>query len=596
MKRAVQIRRMPVELANKIAAGEVVQRPASAAKELLENAIDAGASEISLSVKAAGSSLVQVSDNGAGMGPEDAVQCFERHATSKITSAEDLENIQTLGFRGEALASIAAIAQVSLRTKRTEDEQGIFVRIEAGQVLENSPCAAAVGTTIAVRNLFFNVPARRSFLKAPSTEFRHISNIFVSQALANPWITFRLVHNRHEVYRLSGSHAEEFSDALRERVRAILGTEVSQHLVLVNESMSYISAAGFLAHPEHAKKSRRDQYLFVNDRPIKSPSLNHAIRSAYDTLLPEGRHPAYVLFLNLSPKHVDVNVHPAKTEVRFDDDRGVYNFVQAISRRALGIADLIPQYPSGASSLSFQRGANDTSTSWQPPPRADELPPVQGEQSTIVYDIDRSRAPSGATLDMEGFLWQLQDHYILTQLHNGILIVDQRAAHQRILFERALADLQAGVGLSQQLLFPQLICLNQGDCELLRELSPLAMALGFDYSISENRTVTVRGVPSDLQAGAEKKILQSVLDEYKANSELTHLSVQENMARSIAVRGAISPGVKLNEEEMRTMIDRLFQCEDPYRTPNGKPTLIRLTCDELKQRFNRRVVDHEEPD
>ncbi|MXZ05844.1 MAG: DNA mismatch repair endonuclease MutL, partial [Rhodothermaceae bacterium] len=313
MKRAVQIRQMPIELANKIAAGEVVQRPASAAKELLENAIDAGASEISLSVKAAGSSLVQVTDNGAGMGPEDAVQCFERHATSKITSAEDLENIQTLGFRGEALASIAAIAQVSLRTKRAEDEQGVCVRIEGGQVLEDSPCAAAVGTTIAVRNLFFNVPARRSFLKAPSTEFRHLSNAFVAHALANPWITFKLVHNQHEVYRLPGSRAEEFSDALRERVRAVLGTEVSQHLVLINESMSYISAVGFLAHPEHAKKSRKDQYLFVNDRPIKSPSLNHAIRSAYDTLLPEGRHPAYVLFLNLSPKHVDVNVHPAKT-------------------------------------------------------------------------------------------------------------------------------------------------------------------------------------------------------------------------------------------------------------------------------------------
>ncbi|MYH07333.1 MAG: DNA mismatch repair endonuclease MutL [Rhodothermaceae bacterium] len=586
MKRAVQIRQMPIELANKIAAGEVVQRPASAAKELLENAIDAGASEISLSVKAAGSSLVQVTDNGAGMGPEDAVQCFERHATSKITSAEDLENIQTLGFRGEALASIAAIAQVSLRTKRAEDEQGVCVRIEGGQVLEDSPCAAAVGTTIAVRNLFFNVPARRSFLKAPSTEFRHLSNAFVAHALANPWITFKLVHNQHEVYRLPGSRAEEFSDALRERVRA----------VLINESMSYISAVGFLAHPEHAKKSRKDQYLFVNDRPIKSPSLNHAIRSAYDTLLPEGRHPAYVLFLNLSPKHVDVNVHPAKTEVRFDDDRGVYNFVQSISRRALGIADLIPQYPSGASSLSFQRGANESSTSWKPPPRADELPPVQGEQATIVYDIDRSRTPSGATLDVEGFLWQLQDHYILTQLHNGILVVDQQAAHQRILFERALADIQAGIGLSQQLLFPQLICLNQGDCELLRELSPLAMALGFDYSISENRTVTVRGVPSDLQAGAEKRILQSVLDEYKANSELKHLSIQENMARSIAVRGAIYPGVKLNEEEMRTMIDRLFQCEDPYRTPSGNPTLIRLTYDELKQRFNRRAVDHEEPD
>ena len=598
MEQAAQIRRMPIELANKIAAGEVVQRPASAVKELLENAIDAGATDISVLIKASGSNLIQVRDSGIGMSSQDAVQCFERHATSKIAQAEDLENIRTLGFRGEALASIAAIAQVSLKTKRQEDTEGTHVRIEGGEVVETSPCATAVGTTIDVRNLFFNVPARRSFLKAPTTEFRHIAEAFVTCALANPWTAFRLEHEKQEVYRLIGSRAENFLDALRERLRVILGSNVARHLVQVDEGTSYISASGFLAHPEHARKSRKNQYLFVNGRPIKSPSLNHAVRSAYDVILPEGQKPAYALFLNVDPRNVDVNVHPSKIEVRFDDDRGVYNFVQAICRRALGVAELIPQHLGTVSSLSFQQERSDSPSSWSPPARADELPTLHGHQTSIVYEVEPSRLPSGADPKPSGFLWQLQDSYILTQLSNGILVVDQYAAHQRILFENALEDLRSGAGLSQQLLFHHLICLTEQDCQLLRELDPLAKALGFDYSISENRTVTVRGVPSHIRVGAEKELLQSILDGYKESSEteLAPLPAEEKMARSLATRGAIQPGVKLSDEEMRTLIDRLFECKEPYRTPGGKPTLIRVTLEELGRRFDQRMTDQGESD
>ncbi len=598
MEQVAQIRRMPIELANKIAAGEVVQRPASAVKELLENAVDAGASDISVWIKAAGSNLIQVRDNGAGMSSQDAARCFERHATSKITRAEDLEDIRTLGFRGEALASIAAIAQVSLKTRRKGDSEGTHLRIEGGAPIETSPCATAAGTTIDVRNLFFNVPARRSFLKAPTTEFRHISEVFVTCTLANPWTSFKLEHEKQEVYRLAGSHAENFLDALRERLRAILGTNVARHLVQINEGSSYISVAGFLTHPEHARKSRKNQYLFVNGRPIRSPSLNHAIRSAYDTILPDGQKPAYALFLSVAPQNVDVNVHPSKVEVRFDDDRGVYNFVQAICRRALGVAELIPQHPGTASSLSFQQERSGSSESWTPPPRADELPPVHGEQTSIIYEVEPSRLPSGADPKPSGFLWQLQERYILTQLSNGILAVDQNAAHQRILFERALEDLRSGAGLSQQLLFHQLICLTEQDCQLLRELDPLAKALGFDYSISENRTVTVRGVPAHIRTGAEKELLQSILDGYKESSqtELAPLPAEEKMARSLAARGAIQPGVTLSDEEMRTLIDRLFECKEPYRTPSGKPTLIRVTLEELNRRFDQRMTDDGERD
>lgn len=599
MEQAPIIKQMPIELANKIAAGEVVQRPASAVKELLENAIDAAASEISVLIKSSGSSLIQVRDNGTGMSPKDAVQCFYRHATSKIVKSEDLEHIQTLGFRGEALASIAAIAQVSLKTKLQEDLQGTQVRIEGGQIIETSPCAAATGTTIDVRNLFFNVPARRSFLKAPSTEFRHISDVFIAQALAHPWTTFKLEHDDQDIYHLLSSKAENFLDALRERIRSILGSELAQYIVQVDESTSYISARGFLAHPEHARKSRKNQHLFVNGRPIRSPSLNHAIRSAYELILPEDRQPVYALFLTLNPEHVDVNVHPSKTEVRFDDDRGVYNFLQSVCKKTLGISELIPQHPGGVSSLSFQQERGVVHDSWKPPPRAEELPPVHGQQTAIVYELEPSRLPDGADPKPTGFLWQLKQSYILTQLNNGILVVDQHSAHQRILYEHALEDLQSGEGLSQQLLFPELLCLTEQDCDLLRELYPLAIALGFDYSISENRTVSIRGLPAHIRTGVEKEFLKSVLESYKQNLEsfaTSPLTVEENMARSIATHGALRKGVELTEQEMRTLIDNLFQCQDPYRTPGGNPTITTITFDELKRRFSQPLADYEQLD
>jgi len=596
MAKEGHIRRMPIELANKIAAGEVVQRPASAVKELLENAIDAKATEIEVKIKSSGSSLIHVSDNGTGMNSTDALQCFERHATSKITSSEDLENIRTLGFRGEALASIAAIAQVSLKTKRKDDTEGTFVRIEGGEVVESSPCATTQGTIVDVRNIFFNVPARRSFLKAPSTEFRHISDVFVSCALANPWTGFKLEHDSKDIFRLIGSRADHYHHALRERIRSILGSEIAQHMVPVDESSSYLSVLGFLSHPEHARKSRKDQHLFVNYRPVKSPSLSHAIRTAFDPVLPEGFHPVFTLFLTIDPHHVDVNVHPSKMEVRFDDDRGVYNFLQSICKRALGVANLIPEHPGDISSLSFQPSSRGNS--WTPPPRADELKPAHDQQSSIVYEVEPSRLPVGADPEPTGLLWPLQGGYILTQLSHGIMVVDQSAAHQRILYERTLDDVRNGTGMSQQLLFHQLVCFTEEDCRLLNELNPMASSLGFDYSISENLIVTIRGVPSHIRTGAEKDFLQLVLQGYKDNDavEGSSSTKEEKLARSVAKHGAMHSSRKLDDDEMRTMIDRLFECKQPYQTPEGKPTLIRMTHDEIKRQFDQRITGHAEPD
>ncbi len=579
------IRRMPLTLANKIAAGEVVQRPASAVKELIENAVDAGASDIALVLKGAGSSLIQVRDNGSGMSPEDAVLCFSRHATSKIVRAEDLEDIRTLGFRGEALASIAAIAQVTLRTRRPTDEQGTCVRIDGGLLAGNEPCAAPPGTSIDVRNLFYNVPARRNFLKRPTTEFRHVSDTFQAQAMANPWIAFSLESDGQKMFHLSRARSEEFSDALRERISALMGTEQARQLVPVQESTSYLSVTGFLGRPEHARKTRKTQFLFVNGRPVRSASIRHALVSAYDALLEERRYPALVVFITADSRHVDVNVHPAKAEVRFDDDRGVYNLLHSIARRALGVADLVPQYSRSTREASVQR--QTWASQFWAPPRESGLHTTQfeGTQTSIVYAPDRSSAPQNAKLEEMPLLWQLHDRFILTRLRSGLMILDQQAAHERILYERALESLQSGLGLSQQLLFPQYITLNRPDYELLQAIQLHVTALGFSIELAPGCRVGISGVPSDVRTGAEKDLLRELLEQYKSNEEDEQLDSRENIARSIARCGAIRLGARLGTEEMRTMIDRLFQCKQPYRSFGGNPTLIQVTLEELTARF-----------
>ena len=333
-------------LANKIAAGEVVQRPASALKELMENALDAGASNVAVILKKAGSELVQVVDDGGGMGPADAAACFGRHATSKIAHADDLERIRTLGFRGEALASIAAVAQVELKTKRRSDAAATCIRIDGGAAVSHAPCAAPDGTSVAVRNLFFNVPARRNFLKSPATEFKHLVETFQFLALSNPEVGFTLVHDEAEVYRLAPS-ASGFDAALRERLAALVGERTDDALVRVEEATSYLSVRGVVGRPELGRRSRGEQFLFVNGRYVKNRSLEHAVASAYDDLLAKGAYPLFALFLTLDPRHVDVNVHPTKTEVKFDDDRGVYGFLRAVVKKALGDADVIPSLGDG---------------------------------------------------------------------------------------------------------------------------------------------------------------------------------------------------------------------------------------------------------
>jgi len=638
------VRVLPDVLASKIAAGEVVQRPASVAKELIENALDAGATEVQLLLKKAGSELVQVVDDGCGMGPADALACFGRHATSKLRAIEDLERLATLGFRGEALASIAAVAQVELRTRRVQDEVGTRVRIDGGALVEQAPCATPPGTSIAVRNLFYNVPARRHFLKTPATEFKHLVETFQTQALSCPAAGFTLVHDEFDVYRLPASDPASdapFEAALRHRIADLFGDKDPARLVPVEETTSYLTVRGFVGRPDEARRSRGEQFVFVNGRYVKSRTLDHAVATAFGALLPEGRHPFFVLFLDVDPRHVDVNVHPTKTEIKFDDERGVYGFLKAVVKKGLAAADLalafgpatpasavglaarLPDEPTVASAASAPRSFSFTGAA--PPagdgsarPPAAWPSPSEGFPEAEAADVRAGSEPSepspapGAPLRASGghvrfpsraampeeaddapvgerTIWQLHHRYILTPLASGLLVLDQQAAHERVLYERALTAMEGGMGASQQLLFPHTFAFDPADFELLKELLPDLRSLGFELEVLSGRSVLVRGVPSEVRSGDDRTVLDDLLAQYRANRDGFHLEGRENLARSLARRNAYKPGQVIRPEEARVLIDQLFACEMPYVDPAGRPTVVKISMEELDRRFSRSV-------
>ena len=577
---------MPETLANKIAAGEVVARPASALKELIENAIDADAQQIRVEIKGAGSQLIRVVDDGSGMGPDDAALCFARHATSKIRTAEELGQLHTLGFRGEALASIAAVAQVQLKTRRQQDDQGWSVRIHGGVIEESGPCAASEGTDLGVHNLFYNVPARRAFVKSPATEFSHITDRFLSQALAYPHVGFTLVNDGTPVYRLKPCAGTDHVRALRTRVGQIFGEGYARKLVSVQEETSYISVCGLVCRSGEMRRSRKERFLFVNDRVVKNAALRHAIMAAYEGLVPAKQYPFYVLFLSLDPRHVDANVHPAKTEVRFRNDRDVYAFLRAVIRKSVATADLVPQF----SETQPTRHAGSTPRSIPSgdgrPPRPREPIADKGAVADALYapravDVDEPAQPDAQ-------LWQLHGRYICTSLRTGLMIFDQRAAHERILYEQARSTVEAGLGFSQQLLFTEPLTLEPNEMVLVEELMPELTALGFSIDRYSGRTIILRGVPPGMRAGSEKYLLQNILTDYRNDPDLSSLNPRDRLARSIARRGAMERETTLTPAEMKKLIDELFQCEDPYTSPGGQRIQLTITRDELKRRFRKR--------
>ncbi len=609
---------MPPTLANKIAAGEVVQRPASVVKELVENAIDAGSTQVDIVLKDAGSGLVQIIDNGSGMSPADASTCFLRHATSKIRTVEDLETIGTLGFRGEALASIASVSQIELRTRRASDDIGTLVRMDGGDEPRIEPAAAQPGTSISVRTLFYNVPARRNFLKRPQTELKHCVDVVSVMALSWPAVGFTLTHDGHELLSVGAQPDVPFFEALQNRARELSSVREGDALMEVEESTSYLTVRGVLGSPDAFRKSRGQQYLFVNGRYVKHRYLEHAVLSAYEYLLPDDTYPFFVLFLDIDPRHVDVNVHPTKAEVKFDDERGVYGMLRAVVRRAINSANFTPELSEGTPRLDIDLGFNQRhggtpgARDWvdrEHPGHGvrDSSGPSRSPRSPYSGTSARSMAPTFLASDswraegaMEGspggsperdarspaqLLWQLHGAYILTQIRSGLVIIDQQAAHERVLYEQSRNTLVEGMGMSQQLLFPQTLTLSPSELALLEELMPDLQRLGFEIEPFGGRSILVRGVPADIRAGDEKSILGDVLDAYVAQDNLDDR--RERLARAIARKSAVKAGVPLNEKEMRALIDQLFQCDDPFTSPTGRPTIIKLSVDELRERFER---------
>ncbi len=614
------IQLLPDAVANQIAAGEVVQRPASAVKELVENALDAGADKIQLIIKDGGKSLIQVIDNGCGMSLTDARMSFERHATSKIRKAEDLFAIRTMGFRGEAMASIAAIAQVELKTRRHEDELGTCIIIEGSEVISQEACSANFGTSISVKNLFYNTPARRNFLKSNAVEMRHIIDELQRVALANPQVFFTLHHDGQEVYHLPAT-------SLKQRIVHLLGREYNERLVPVEEETNIIKLHGFVGKPEFARRTRGEQFFFVNNRFIRDAYLNHAVLMAFKELLPEDTFPLYVLFIDIDPGKIDINVHPTKTEIKYQDEQTIYAIIRSAVKRSLGrynitptldfdqensIGHLVTPKPLEeivAPTIAFNPDYNPFNAE-QPaeretpayrnsggygsspiPKNWDTLYEISRRDTVIQQQMHEEKSIEADEQDIskpaERQLFQVHNRFILSQIKSGFMVINQQAAHERILYERFLQQLQTHSGLSQQSLFPQTVTLNSADFELLKELLPDIRALGFDIREFGKNTVVVEGIPADLSNVEEHELLEQLLEGYKNNQAILKLDKRDSLAKSLARNAATKAGVRMSLEEMNLLVDQLFACQMPNVALNGKQVITTFTLNELLERFEK---------
>ena len=598
------IKLLPDSVANQIAAGEVIQRPASAVKELMENALDAGATQIDLVVKDAGKSMIMVVDNGCGMSETDARLCFERHATSKISKAEDLFAIRTMGFRGEALASIAAIAQVELKTRRREDEVGVKIINEGSVVKEQSLVPMQPGTTFTVKNLFFNVPARRNFLKSAQAEMRHIVEEFTRVTLMNPEVGFTLTSDGKELYHL-------YAGNLKQRIMGLFGSNYDGKLLPVRQETERVRIEGYIVKAEYAKKTRGEQYFFVNKRFIKHAYLHHAIENAFMEMVPQDSFPGYFLNIEVDPADIDINIHPTKTEVNFLDVKLVYAILHAAVRKAIGQHNLSPM-------IDFDESAelnNDFSTAMglsQPlaipnVPLDPNFNPFRKEPSQRESHYEggyqpQRHEPSGdwrllygertdlPTQDTEATkpscqYLQVRQSYIVTTMKSGLLVIDQHLAHARVLFEKFLKELENHSGTSQQELFPQPLTLNANDASLLKEMLPELENIGFVLEQANSTTFMINGTPSDAAGCDAVALLEQILDNYKLNRTDLQLDRKLSLAKTLAGQLSIKPMTKLTETEMQSLVDQLFACIVAEVAPNGKKTYIIVSLDELEGRF-----------
>ena len=658
------IQLLPDSIANQIAAGEVVQRPASVVKELLENSVDAGAKAIQLVVRDAGRTLIQVIDDGSGMTETDARMSFERHATSKIRTSDDLFRIRTMGFRGEALASIAAVSQVELRTRRAEEELGTLIRIEGSELKTQEAISCLPGTNLLIKNLFFNVPARRNFLKSNSVEMRHIIDEFQRVALANPEVSFTLYQDDREVFNLPAGK-------LSRRIIDTFGKSYREQLAYCEEETPYVKVRGYIGKPESAKKTRNEQFFFVNLRYIKHNYLHHAVVGAYEGTLPEGSHPFYVLFIDIDPSHIDINIHPTKTEIKFDDERSVYAIMMAAVRRAVGVYNLSPSldfdanvnFLSGQGSLldrsssdnnpsaprpvmpswmtgianpgadnadnsrdrnkslptnyNFDKSPSDKkdtdqvrqgaainwqalfegvsnvepSTDKQPP--ADWLPPatesieVSGGPPAITFGSRANQLTDNEEVAVENVV-QVHNRYLLATMKSGLLVIDQRRAYERILYEQFHGALSRQSGVSQQLLFPKTVSLMPADYQLAIELRSELTNLGFQFDELGANTLVIRGVPAlslGLVTEKEEELFANLLAQLREDTGKLKLDRTEALARSLARRTSVRYQARLTSVECKALIDQLFASSNPSYTPSGEPVTTVLTLDKIAGLF-----------
>ncbi|NNL80081.1 MAG: DNA mismatch repair endonuclease MutL [Flavobacteriaceae bacterium] len=609
------IQLLPDHVANQIAAGEVVQRPASVVKELMENAIDAGATEIRLIVKNAGKILIQIVDNGIGMSTTDARLSLERHATSKIRSADDLFNIHTKGFRGEALASIAAIAHLEMKSRRTDDEVGTSIIVEGSKVLSQEAAVTPVGTSVSVKNLFYNVPARRNFLKSDQVELRHIIDEFHRVAMAHSNVEFKFHHNESELFNLPLSN-------IRQRIVNIFGGKTNEKLVPVKEETEMVKIEGFVGKPEFSKKTRGEQFFFVNDRFIKSPYLNHAVSSAYEGLLKDGYHASYFLFLKVDPQSIDVNIHPTKTEIKFEDEHSLYAILRSSIKHSLGQFSIAPV-------LDFERDSNmDTpyafknkdvsqprievdkdynpfrskseqaSKSWQKSASAGQWESLyvglrseggdqQKEGSSFEFESDALTSPLFGEEDtkLELKTFQIHNKFIVKAIKSGLLVINQNRAHQRVLYESYLERITVKEGVSQQLLFPKKLGFSSNEIKIIEDLTPQLVQAGFILEISAKDEIQITGMPVEMNEDELELVLQQLIRDVEDQVPGHNFSLSDLIAKSLSSSLSIKTGKKLSVEEQEYLVDKLFSCKEPNISPFNVTTFITLGIDDLEKKF-----------
>lgn len=609
-----RIQILPLEIANKIAAGEVVERPASVVKELVENAIDADASEITIILQKGGTELIKVVDNGLGMDKDNLTLAFERHATSKIKSAADLEAIRSLGFRGEALASIASVSRVEVKSVLRGENVGMQLQLEGGKVTEEQPTGGTAGTSFAVKTLFYNTPARRKFLKADSTEYRHCLVAANRFALCFPHIHFTLVHNGVVIWEVKPQNLEE-------RIYEILSKSLKGKILEVDDDTGAVQISGFVGTQDTFRRHSGEQFLFLNDRFITDKSLNHAIISGYGEILAHGGYPLYVIKLTIDPTRVDVNVHPTKMQAKFADDRLIYSLLRGAVKRTLRSANVIPEFEQLNTSLRTFPGqlphlipaekldaANfpPTSQTSVPPFRTDDFYPSavqkpanagqmqfemsQGQKDESWLSEKGSEKQGGTQFSSAAFApqaqWQFHNKYIISQTDNGLVIIDQHAAHERVLYERALKLFEKSEPASQKLLFPIMVELSADDLDLLKEFMPYLEKIGFSLSDFGARTVVIEGVPSGLKIKNHERVLQDMIDDFKRGKR-NKLEIRDNVAKIFSCHSSIRTGDRLTPAEMAALLDQLFAAETPFFCPHGRPVITKITLDELDKRFGR---------